>query len=409
MSRSLLNDTTRMGDVNPVAGAIYSADGYMDTTSLQVGGAGAQVDTLLIVAAADGNTITVNIGEDAGSLTSCTTTLDATTGASTTAAAAAVVDTINATIGISNLVFASSTAGLILITGKQKGAFATFVTTASTVGATLTGPTSPATSPADATALQFGLMCEKTTGTRVQGTAQIGSAVGTGTYVAQVAVTPDITTLVTLGAGDVLSFTVNGDFDGLGARDYTVQVNGTGTPATDIDNAVAALNLALPANSVAVTEAGNAVTFTAEVAGVGFTVSGYGTASGVPALITFAESGTKANAIPDGGGVVLKSHSIEQDANGVAQYTSGQAFSGLTTGKVIVRLDDGITVAVGDPCFVRTGIVTTTTGVKGAFSNVSDSGDNVPISAFGFKATWLAASSTDMDGNNTAPLYLQRA
>ena len=408
MSRSLLNDTTRMGDVNPVAGAIYSADGYMDTTSLQVGGAGAQQDTVVINSAADGNTITVNLGEDAGSLTSCTTTLDATTGASPTAAAAAVADTMNATIGISNLVFASSAGPAVVITGKQKGAFASFVTTASTVGASVT-VTSPGTTASDATALQFGLMCEKTTGTRVQGTAQIGSAVGTGSYDAQVAVTPDITTLVTLAAGDVLSFTVNGDFDGLGARDYTVQVNATGTPATDIDNAVAALNLALPANSVAVTEAGNAVTFTAEVAGVGFTVSGYGTASGVPALITFAESGTKANAIPDGGGVVLKSHSIEQDANGVAQYTSGQAFSGLTTGKVIVRLDDGITVAVGDPCFVRTGIVTTTTGVKGAFSNVSDSGDNVPISAFGFKATWLAASSTDMDGNNSAPLYLQRA
>ena len=409
MSRSLLNSTTRMGDVNPVAGAIASADGYMDTTSLQVGGAGAQVDSIAIASASDGDTITVNIGEDSGSLTSCVTTLDAATGASNITAAAAVADTINATIGISNLVFAANNGtDDITITGKQKGAFATFTTTASSVGASAT-VTSP-TSPTDATALQFGLMCEQSTGSRAQGTANIGSAVGTGTYTAQIAITPALTSLVSLAAGDVLSFTVNGDFDGLGALDYTVTVPYSSSVATTIDQAIVGLNLALPANSVVVTEhATNALTFTAEVAGLGFTVSGFGTSSGVPAMITFAEAGTTANAIPDGGGVVLKSHSIEQDANGVAQYTSGQTFSALTEGKVIARLDAGITVAVGDACFVRIGTASTTTGVKGAFSNVSDSGDNVPVSAFGFKGTWLGASVTDMDGNNTAALHLQRA
>ena len=408
MSRSLLNSTTRMGDVNPVAGAIASADGYMDTTSLQVGGAGAQVDSIVVNSAADGNTITVNVGEDAGSLTSCTTTLDATTGASPTAAAAAVADTINATIGISNLAFASSAGPVVAISGKQKGAFATFVTTASTVGASVT-VTSPAITASDATALQFGLMCEQSTGSRAQGTANIGSAVGTGTYTAQIA-KADIAGDHAVTTGDTISVYISGDFDSLGSKTYTANVVYASSEAATVTALKNVINAALPAQSVVASDDGaGLLTLTAEVAGLGFSVSGVVTESGTPAAIAFNASGSAANAMPDGGGVVLKSHSIEQDANGVAQYTSGQTFSALTEGKVIVRLDAGITVAVGDACFVRIGTASTTTGVKGAFSNVSDSGDNVPVSAFGFKGTWLGASVTDMDGNNTAALHLQRA
>ena len=409
MSRSILNNATRVGDVNPVAGAIYSADGYKDTTSLQIGGAGAQVDTIQIGSASNGDTITVNVGEDSASLTSCTTTLDAATGASDITAAAAVADTINATLKISNLAHAANNSSdIVTLTGRQKGAFATFVTTASGVGATAT-VTSPSTTAADATAVQFGLMCEQSTGTRVQGSALIGSAVGTGTYTAQIAKC-DIAGAGVITTNDIIHVTISGDFDGLGSRSYSVEETFATSENDTVTALVLALNTALPVRSVVVTDDGSGVlTATAEVAGVGFQISGGFTASGTPGALAFTASGTTANAIPTGGGVALQSHAIEQNEDGITQYTTGDNFSALTEGKVFVRLDAGITIALGDPCFVRTGTASTTTGTKGAFSNVSDSGDNVPISAFGFSGTWLADNSTDMNGANVAPLHIKRA
>ena len=63
-------------------------------------------------------------------------------------------------------------------------------------------------------------------------------------------------------------------------------------------------------------------------------------------------------------------------------------------------------MAEGDACFVR--VTATGTEQAGAFSNVSDSGDNLPISSYGFKGVWLGGNVTDMDGNNVAPLYITR-
>ena len=37
MARSLLSTTTRVGDINPVAGSIYDAGSYQDTTSMKIG------------------------------------------------------------------------------------------------------------------------------------------------------------------------------------------------------------------------------------------------------------------------------------------------------------------------------------------------------------------------------------
>jgi hypothetical protein len=393
-----------MGDVNPVAGAIFGAASNQDETAMQVGGSAAQVTTVQVASAANDTTYTLSIGEDAGSLIAVTFTTPS-SGNTTTTVATGIANAINAKVGVSNLVFASSATDTVTITGRQKGASATF--TVSESDSRLNTP-STTTSAGDATAIPFGVMVERSSATKAVGTAAIGSAVGSGTYTKQIAVTPDITTLVTLAAGDLLSLTVNGDFDGLGARDYTAQVNGTGTPATDITNAVTAMNAVLPANSVVVTEpTSNVLQFSAEVNGVGFTVSGFGTSSGIAAALTFAESGTTANAIPFGGGVALKSHTIEQNASGVSEYGMGDTFSGLTEGKCYVLLDSGITVAEGDACFVR--VTAGASEQVGAFSNVSDSGDNLPIGSYGFKGIWVGGNETDMNGNNVAPLYISRA
>ena len=148
---------------------------------------------------------------------------------------------------------------------------------------------------------------------------------------------------------------------------------------TDDNNAhrvCRSLNGILPANSViAAVDTNDNVGFTGEVAGLSFDVS----ASCDDASAhtgTLHRCSTTANAIPLGGGVALKSHTIEQNADGESEYGMGDTFSGLTEGKCYVLLDSGITVAEGDACFVR--VTASASEQVGAFSNVSDSGDNLP-------------------------------
>ena len=407
MSRSLLSKTSRMGDVNPVAGAIFGAASNQDETAMQVGGSAAQAQSITIAGTpAATNVLTINIGEDAGSLVTTSVTLDATTGASTTTAAAALADAINAKPGISNLVFATASGAIIGVVGRQKGASATFSMTGSATGggATLT-VNAISVNAGDATPIPFGVMVERSSATKAVGTAAIGSAVGSGTYTAQKMTSVDLDSTFALAAGDAISITVSGDFDGKGEKSYSADVIYDTSEAQTITNITNALNAVLPASSVEVVNTTGVLVLTAEVAGVGFDVTGGVTESGTAAAITFTE--TVANVIPNGGGVALKSHTIEQNASGVSEYGMGDTFSGLTEGKCYVLLDSGITVAEGDACFVR--VTATGTEQVGAFSNVSDSGDNLPISSYGFKGVWVGGNVTDMNGNNVAPLYISRA
>ena len=408
MSRSLLSKTSRMGEVNPVAGAIFGADSYQDETALQVGGAVAQVQTITIGGTpADTNVLTVNIGEDAGSLVTTSVTLTAVTGASTTTAAAALVEAINAKIGISNLVFAQNPAGAtIIVAGRQRGASKTFSMTGSaSAGATVTVNAISVTA-ADATVIPFGVMTERSSATKVSGVSFVGSAIGTGTYTAQVSTITAQGGDITLASGDVLYATITGDLDGSGVKSFSAQTVFRTNAATTLTAFVAALNGVLPANSVLAAVDSNNITFTSEVAGLSFSVSAsFDDAGGTPGSFTVAA--TAANAIPFGGGVALKSHTIEQDANGDSEYGMGDTFSGLTEGKCYVLVDSGVTIAEGDACFVR--VTASATEQAGAFSNVSDSGDNLPIGSFGYKGIWLGGNVTDMNGLNVAPLYLTRA
>ena len=409
MSRSLLSKTSRMGEVNPVAGAIFGADSYQDETALQVGGAVPQIQSITIGGTpANTNVLTVNIGEDAGSLVTTSVTLTAVTAASTTTAAAALVEAINAKTGISNLVFADNAGGAtILVAGRQKGASKTFSMTGSATGggATLT-VNAISTTAADATVIPFGVMTERSSATKVSGVSFVGSAIGTGTYTAQVSTITAEGGDITLASGDVLYATVTGDLDGSGVKSFSAQTVFRTNAATTLTAFVAALNGVLPANSVLAAVSTNDITFTGEVAGLSFSVSAsYDDAGGTPGSFTVAA--TTANAIPFGGGVSLKSHTIEQDANGDSEYGMGDTFSGLTEGKCYVLVDSGVTIAEGEACFVR--VTASATEQAGAFSNVSDGGDNLPIGSFGFKGIWLGGNITDMNGQNVAPLYLTRA
>ena len=407
MSRSLLSKTSRMGDVNPVAGAIFGADSYQDETALQVGGAVPQVQSITIGGTpANTNVLTANIGEDAGSLVTASVTLTAVTAVSTTTAAAALVEAINAKIGISNLVFASNSGATIIIAGRQKGASKTFSMTGSATGGSTLTVNAISVVAADATVIPFGVMTERSSATKVSGVSFVGSAIGTGTYTAQVSTITAEGGDITLASGDVLSATVSGDLDGSGVKSYSAQTVFRTDAATTLTAFAAALNGVLPANSVLAAVSTNDITFTGEVAGLSFSVSAsYDDAGGTPGSFTVAA--TTPNAIPFGGGVSLKSHTIEQDANGDSEYGMGDTFSGLTEGKCYVLVDSGVTIAEGEACFVR--VTASATEQAGAFSNVSDSGDNLPIGSFGFKGIWLGGNITDMNGLNVAPLYLTRA
>jgi len=400
MSRSLLSKTSRMGAVNPVAGAIYGAASNQDETAMQVGGSAAQVTTMVVSSASEA-TYTWQVGEDSGNLTTLTYAASGTD--TTTTIATAIADASNAKVGVSNLVFASSSTATVTFTGRQKGASATFVVSESD---SKLGTPSNTTTAGDATAIPFGTMVERSSATKAVGTAAIGSAIGSGTYTQQVSTITAEGGDITLAAGDVLYATITGDLDGTGVKSYSARTVFRSNAATTLTAFVAALNGVLPANSVIAAVDSDDITFTAEVAGLAFDVSAsYDDAGGTPGSFTVAA--TTANAIPLGGGVALKSHTIEQDDNGDSEYGMGDTFSGLTEGKCYVLLDSGITVAEGDACFVR--VTATGTEQAGAFSNVSDGGDNLPIGSYGFKGVWVGGNITDMNGNNVAPLYISRA
>lgn len=405
MARSLLSTTTRVGDINPVAGSIYDAGSYQDTTSMKIGSVGAQVRTIQVTgsAASAGDIFTTTIGSG-GTDVVATLTLITATAATDTAAATALANNLNTTTGISNVLIATSSTDTVTLTGRQKGASETFTAAASTDGSggfTVGG----AVAPTDATAVQFGTMCERSTATRLTGSTYIGAAVGTGTYTAQVSTITAEGSVITLATGDVLYATVTGDLDGTGVKDYSAQTVFRTNAATTLTAFVAALNGVLPANSVLAAVATNDITFTAEIAGLGFTVSAsYDDADSAPGSFTVAA--TTANACPIGGGVALKALCVEQNSSEVAQWSIGDIFSGLTEGKVYVRLDDSLTVAVDDPAFVR--VTAVSPEIVGAFRNAADGTDCLPLSAYGFEGKFTTANSTDMDGNNVAALYLRR-
>jgi len=407
MARSLLSTTTRVGDINPVAGSIYDAGSYQDTTSMKIGSVGAQVRTITVggsPALADVYTIVVGSG---GTDVTATLTLTTAQAVSVTTAAAALRDTLNTTAGISNVLIATASVGVVTLTGRQKGASETFTTTSTETGSsTLTD--GGAVAPTDATAVQFGTMCERSTATRLTGSTYIGAAVGTGTYTAQVA-NYDISAALTIAANDILTVIVGVDSDSTGRKTYRTDTTYVSSLDATLAEVVLELNGILPTNSVIASDTpGTATTLvlTSEIAGLGFDVQVIAYDDSASTYTTLTASSTTANACPIGGGVALKALCVEQTAAGVAQWSIGDIFSGLTEGKVYVRLDDSLTVAVDDPVFVR--VTASATEEVGAFRNAADSTDCLPLSAYGFEGKFTTANSTDMDGNTVAALYLRR-
>tara|TARA_Y100000310_G_scaffold187508_1_gene187548 strand:+ start:269 stop:1501 length:1233 start_codon:yes stop_codon:yes gene_type:complete len=408
MARSLLSTTTRVGAINPVAGSIYDAGSYQDTTSMKIGSVGAQVRTIQVTgsAAAAGDIFTTTIGSG-GTDVVATLTLITATAATDTAAATALANNLNTTTGISNVLIATSSTDTVTLTGRQKGASETFTAAASTDGSggfAVAG----AVAPTDATAVQFGTMCERSTATRLTGSTYIGAAVGTGTYTAQVA-NYDISAALTMAANDILTVIVGVDSDSTGRKTYRTDTTYDTSLDVTLAEVVLELNGILPTNSVIASDTpGTATTLvlTSEIAGLGFDVQVIAYDDSASTYTTLTASSATANACPIGGGIALKALCVEQNSSEVAQWSIGDIFSGLTEGKVYVRLDDSLTVAVDDPAFVR--VTAVSPEIVGAFRNAADGTDCLPLSAYGFEGKFTTANSTDMDGNNVAALYLRR-
>ena len=163
-------------------------------------------------------------------VTTVTVTLDATSGDTTChhQQQAALVDAINAKVGISNLGlrFYLNAAGVITVTGRQKRSKRHFLNVWICYrwrGNPHRWTASTTTSAGDATAIPFGVMVERSSATKAVGTAAIGSAVGSGTYTAQVSTITAEGGDITLASGDVLYATITGDLDGTGVKSYSAQ------------------------------------------------------------------------------------------------------------------------------------------------------------------------------------------
>ncbi len=402
MATTILNTTTRVGDVNPAAGALGDSTSQVASEGMPLFGKTAQVTTLTADSASNSTAYTVSIGEDAASLTSFTFTSDA--DATVAEIADGLAAAAEATAGVNNLVSASSDGvDTVTFTGRVKGQSFTVSESSGDLS------TSTTTSAADATSLPFGCFAEVSSRATTVGTRRGCAAMGTGTYTAKV-ITVDVDGAGTLEADDTIEVIVGGDFDGAGYKQYSAkQTYATSQDAT-LDEMVLAINGALPASSVLVASTpatATALTFTGELAGLDFDVQVIVYDDSESEYTTLSNTVTSAVAIPEGAGIVIKSLTVEQDSSGDADYGSGDSPSLLQHGKVWVRLDDGETVAIGDPVWVR--ITASGTEKAGAFSVAADSTDCLPLSAWGFKGTWLTTNKAGFDGNDVALLHIQRA
>lgn len=400
MARSLLNKTTRVGDVFPVAGAPYHATSAQLVDSLKLGGKAAKVYQTTVSDPGDDTDITISIGPDLANLTDVTTNTG--TGNDAAAIAALIADEINATSGASNLVYATSSGTTLIITGRQPGE--EFVVSES--DSSLSTP-SVTTSAADATPVPFGVLIERSLADRVDGSNRpIAKAVGSGTYAAKVMTLDASGISPAVAANDVLTCRVFIDADGLGEREYSASAVFDTNIGTTITDLVALLEAELPANTVSATVADtDTLTLTGEIAGLDFRAELRHEDDSLGSTISIAFTTGTANALPDFGGIALQNKSVEQDADGVTKYRDGHDVSAGREGIWWVLVDDGASVALGDAVFFR--VTASSDKQVGAFRTDADSGNCLPLSAAGFTGEWLTANQTDMDGNNVAALRLR--
>lgn len=382
------NSFGNLSDQQPCAGSLPDTGARRDARSYRRSGKAKQVTTVTVSSAVDSTVYTLSIGPSANRPTAVTYTSGV--GATTTTIAAGLAAAINADADAGALVFATSSAAVITLTGIMGGV--SFVVSESDSNL---GTPSTTTSASAAPTIYFGTAFAKNASV-TDGCKALAAADATA-QVVTIAPTAENTT--------EYGVTIIGDFDGDGKDEVYSAVytsDGSATDAEIVDAFVARLNDQLPANSVLAANAADDLTLTAEIAGLPFKVTSYTSGSNA-----FDPAITTANVLPPLAGIALRAQVVEQNASGVGAYADAIAVSGLTEGRAYVRLDASVSPTAG----TRSVWVRMTAGadeVTGAFRAAADSTDCLPLSAWGFKGEWESTAVTGQDFNRIAVLEISR-
>lgn len=197
----------------------------------------------------------------------------------------------------------------------------------------------------------------------------------------------------------IYQLSVSFDLDGKGLRSYPFAYtsDGSATVAEIIAALVAGLNAALPANSVLVADATTKITLTSEVPNLTFTVSGWEAGTTSTWTITKATSAVPLRFL----GVSCQTHTVEQNASGVGEYSGGDPVSIMRSGVIAVELDAGITPSVGDQVWCRCSA--SGSEVLGAFRDAQDAADCINLTPY---ASWVDDSAYTVGNVRVAKLRL---
>ena len=185
-----------------------------------------------------------------------------------------------------------------------------------------------------------------------------------------------------------MSITVDADDDGIKETySFSFLADASATVAEIVTGLTASGNIAMPADSVLLTDSTTTLTLTSEVAGKDFEATGFGDLTATVVMAT-----TTANARERFQGISMKTQRIETTAAGVAQYAADDTVDVLANGEIWALLDAGQAPVAGDSVFCRA--VAGASETLGAFRTDSDSGDAFLVPGF----YWTRAVDTALDG-----------
>lgn len=399
--RTLLSGTGYVGDQLDSAGCPRDWDAIQRARSYAVTGKTANVYTVTVSGANDSTAHTLSIGPDSSNLTTVTYTSGV--GATTTTIAAGLAAAINATVGVSNLVYASSSAAVITITSRRPGTAGAFAIEESDSNL---GTPSETVAAADETGIYPGQFAEEKVAASALSLTDVSCApMNTGTYTAQVT-TVDVDGAGTLETGDEIEAIIWMDLDGDGIKERIARARAEFDTDQDttLDALIVDLNADLPANSVLVAAdnaTATALVCTSEIAGVPFDIEVVVLDASANEEVRLTNTATTANAIPTLAGLCLRGDTQVQDSSGNVIYKTGSTPSLVQEGEVYVALDPSETVSAGDYVFVRVHAASGSER-RGDCRNDTDSGDCIPLSAWGYVGQYTGTHGVGFDGQRRA-------
>ncbi len=391
MPTSVLNNVRGALDINPAAGSLYQQDAQLTATARTVAGGLFQVGGITITGGDATTTYTITVGDESVSVTGIAAAADIAT---------ALANALNSKIGISNLIFSLAVGPIVNLTSRIKGD--AFTASGSVSGGAGTiGAYSGITTATDPTPIFAGRFVEAADYAGILGSTKGAAVVGSGTYNTQ----QSTLTITASAASEHIAGSITGNFDGAGVRSFAFSLETTNNDdqnATGLKEAIEDLMSGV-SNSLTVTVASNVVTLQAAIAGVSFTVDAAASVTNAASTTQVAvNNAAAANAIPRGAGFVRAAAQMEMTSEGVGRFTGGMAVTCIEAGELYVELDEGATISLDDPVFVRR--VATGTEVAGACRGSADSTDCLPLSAYGLGGKWLTTNMTGFHGRNVAAL-----